>query len=81
MAGTSNLTWNKCQFFFSLKLPQYPFDSKPNTVACSKFKFPVHCQKDTETAMRLMYSAHFGPNRFGSRSYLGPFPLHVIHYH
>ena len=50
--------------FFFLKLPQYSSDSKPNTVACSKFEFPLDCQKDTETAMRLMYRVRFGPNRF-----------------
>ena len=38
---------------FFPKLPQYPSDSKPTTVACSKFQFPFNCQKDTETAMRL----------------------------
>ena len=54
MAGTNNLTWNNRQFLFFLKLPQYPSDSKPNAVACSKFEFPFDSQKDTETAMGLM---------------------------
>ena len=36
---------------------EYPSDSKPNTVACSKFEFPLNCQKDTETAMRRMYGS------------------------
>ena len=31
--------------FFLSKLPQYPSDSKPNTIACSKFEFPFDCQK------------------------------------
>ena len=58
MAGTSNLARNNCYFlFFFPKLPQYPYDSKPNTVACSKFEFPLNCQKDTETTMRLMYGS------------------------
>ena len=48
MAGTSNLIWDN-----SVN-SQYPSDSKPNTVACSKIEFPFNCQKDTETAMRLM---------------------------
>ena len=83
MAGTSNLTWDNCQFlsFFSLKLPQCPSDSEPNTVACSKFEFPFDCQKNTRTAMRLMYRVHFGPDRFSLHSYLGLFSLHVGHYH
>ena len=50
--------------FFFLKLLQYPYDSKPNSVACSNFELPFNCQKDTETAMRLNYSVHFGPNKF-----------------
>ena len=61
-------------------LPQYRSDSKPNTVACSKFEIPFDCQGDTETAMRLMYRVHFGPDRFSLHSYLGSFPLHVCHY-
>ena len=56
MAGTSNLTWPEQLLIlvFFPKLPQYPFDSEPNTVDCSKFKFPFSCQEDTETAMILM---------------------------
>ena len=81
MAGTSNLTWKQLLILFFRKLPQYPFGSKPNTVACSKFEFLFDCQKDTETAMRLMYRVHFGNNRFSVHSYLGLFPLHVKHYH
>ena len=27
------------------------------TVVCSKFKFLLNCQKDTETAMKLMYGS------------------------
>ena len=60
-----------------LKLPQYHSDSKPNS---SKFEFSFDCQNDTETAMRLMYRVHFGPNRFSLHSYLGSFPLHVCYY-
>ena len=45
-------TVNSWVFFY--KLPQYSSDSKPNTVACSKFEFPFDCQKDTETAVKLM---------------------------
>ena len=47
-------TVNSC---FFPKLPQHPSDSKPNTVACLKFEFPLNCQKDIETAMRLMYGS------------------------
>ena len=72
MAGTSNLTWNNCYLFFFRKLPHYPFGSKPNTVACSKFEFLFDCQKDIETAMRLMYRVHFENNRFRVHSYLTP---------
>ena len=43
--------------FFFPKWPQYPSDSKPNTVACSKFEFSLNCQKDTETAMRLVHGS------------------------
>ena len=59
MAGTSNLAKEQLLFlvFFPPKLPQYPSDAKPNTVACSKFEFPLNCQKDTATAMRLMYGS------------------------
>ena len=32
-------TVNSCVF---PKLPHYPSDSKPNTVACSKFEFPLN---------------------------------------
>ena len=60
MAGGSNLI-SKEQLlmlvFFQNCLWLYPSDSKPNTVACSKFQFPLNCQKDTETAMRLMYGS------------------------
>ena len=72
-------TVNSCFFFLNLS-SQYPSDSKPNTVACSKLEFRFDCQKDTETAMRPMYRVHFGPNRFSLHSYLGSFPLHVCQY-
>ena len=52
MAGTSNLTWITVNSFMS-KIVSVPFDSKPNTVACSIFEFPFDCKKDTAKAMRL----------------------------
>ena len=58
MAGASNLARNNCYFlFFPKTASEYPSGSEPNTAACSKFEFPLNCQKDTETAMRLMYGS------------------------
>ena len=46
-------------FCFFSKIASVPLILTLNqiTVVCSKFKFPLNCQKDTETAMKLMYGS------------------------